>query len=110
MTTEMILDYIGISTDAVAAKDDDLTLNLNITDTGEHFYIKRVNGVLLVYADETKENAGCTLTCARMQLLGMMMGNSEVFAAITTEGDASVPARLVKYLTPFAQTFNIVEP
>lgn len=110
MTTDMILDYIGIGTDAIAAQDDDLTLNLNITNTGEKFFVKRVNGVLLVYSGETRDDADCTVTCERIQLLGMMMGNQDVFAAVKIEGDASVPGRLVKYITPFQQTFNIVEP
>ncbi len=110
MTTDMILDYIGISTDSIAAQDDDLSLNLNIMDTSEHFFIKRVNGVLLVYSGETRDDADCTLSCVKMQLLGMMMGNSDVFSNLTVEGDASIPVRLVKYLTPFSPTFNIVEP
>ena len=110
MTTDMILDYIGIATDLNAAQGDDLTMKLNITDTGESFYLKRKSGVLLVYTGETQQEADCTLSCARMQLLGMMMGNKEVFAALQPEGDATVPVRLVKYITPFAQTFNIVEP
>ena len=57
MTTDMILDFIGIATDSAAAKDDDLTINLCITDTGEHFFLKRTSGVLLVYPDAERENA-----------------------------------------------------
>ena len=110
MTTDMILDYIGIGTDSLAAQDDDLSLNLNITNTGEHFFVKRVNGVLLVYPGETRDGADCTVTCERIQLLGMMMGNKDVFGAVAMEGDVSVPVRLVNYISPFAQTFNVVEP
>ena len=110
MTTDMILDYIGMATDAMAAQDDDIALNLNVLDTGESFFIKRASGVLLVYSGENRADADCTLSCARLQLLGMMMGNADVFAAVSVEGDETVPARLVKYMTPFAQTFNIVEP
>ena len=110
MTTDMILDYIGIGTDAIAAQDDDLTLNLNITDTEEQIFVRRANGVLLVYSGENRADADCTVTCRRLQLLGLMMGNEEAVAAITVEGDETVPSRLVKYMTPFAQTFNIVEP
>ncbi len=110
MTTDMILDYIGIATDSLAAQEDDLTLNLVITDTEEKLFVRRKSGVLLVYSGETRPEADCTVTCQRIQLLGMMMGNAEALQAITLEGDATVPVRLVKYLTPFAQTFNIVEP
>jgi alkyl sulfatase BDS1-like metallo-beta-lactamase superfamily hydrolase len=110
MTTDMILDYIGIGTDAIAAQDDDLTLNLHITDTEERFFIRRASGVLLVYSGENRDNADCTVTCRRLQLLGLMMGNKDAADAIAVEGDETVPARLVRYITPFAQTFNIVEP
>ena len=110
MTADMILDYIGIGTDALAAQQDDLTLNLIISDTDERFFVRRKSGVLLVYSGENRPEADCTVTCEKMQLLGMMMGNAEALKTITLEGDATVPVRLVKYLTPFAQTFNIVEP
>lgn len=110
MTPDMILDYIGIGTDAMAAKDDDFTLNLIITDTNESFYLKRVSGVLLVYPDRTEEDADCTLKCAKLQLLGMMAGNEQMMGALAPEGDATVPTRLIKYMTAFAPTFNIIEP
>ena len=110
LTADMILDYIGIVTYALAAQQDDLTLNLIISDTDERFFVRRKSGVLLVYSGENRPEADCTVTCEKMQLLGMMMGNAEALKTITLEGDATVPVRLVKYLTPFAQTFNIVEP
>ena len=110
MTTDMILDYIGIGTDAIAAQEDDLTLNLSITDTDERFFIRRTGGVLLIYSGENRDNADCTVTCRRLQLLGLMMGNADAGDGITVEGDETVPARLVRYMTPFAQTFDIVEP
>ena len=110
MTTDMILDFIGIATDSAAAKDDDLTINLCITDTGEHFFLKRTSGVLLVYPDAERENADSMLSCTRLQLLGLMMGSEEAVAAVHVDGDSTAPVRLVKYITPFSQTFNIVEP
>lgn len=109
MTGDMILDYIDIATDAIAAQDDDLSLNLSL-DSGEQYLIRRRNGVLLVYRGESDEKADCTLKCTRLQLMGMMMGSKDVFAALQPEGDATVPARLVKYMTPYSPTFNIIEP
>ena len=110
MTTDMILDFIGISTDSAAAKDDDLTMNLCITDTGEQFFLKRTSGVLLVYPGSAGEGADSTLSCTRLQLLGLMMGSKDAIAAVRADGDSTAPVRLVKYMTPFSQTFNIVEP
>ena len=45
-----------------------------------------------------------------MQLLGLMAGRKEVMKLIKAEGDATVPVRLIKYMTPFKSDFNIVEP
>ena len=54
--------------------------------------------------------ADCTLTCSRMQLMGLMMVNKEVLQRISAEGDKTVPVRLIKYMTPFKADFNIIEP
>jgi alkyl sulfatase BDS1-like metallo-beta-lactamase superfamily hydrolase len=110
MTAEMMLDFIDISTDAVKAENDDFTLNLNISDTGEAFFIKRLAGVLLVHKDVKNKKADCTLTCSRMQLMGLMTGRKEALKLIKAEGDATVPVRLIKYMTPFTSEFNIIEP
>ncbi len=110
MTGDMILDFIDIATDAIAAQNDDLTLNLILTDTGDTYFIKRLSGVLLVYPGMTDESADCTLKCQKLQLMGMMMGNKEVFEKVQTEGDATVPVRLVKYMKAYDFNFNIIEP
>ena len=110
MTAEMMLDFINISTDAIKAQNDDFTLNLIVSDTGETFFIKRRDGVLLVHKGVKGKAADCTLTCSRMQLMGLMMVNKEVLQRISAEGDKTVPVRLIKYMTPFKADFNIIEP
>ena len=109
MTGDMILDLIDISTDAMAAQEDDLSLNL-IIDKEENYFVKRKSGVLLVYEGESSEEADCTLNCTKLQLLTMVSGDQEVFDQLETEGDATVPERLVKYMTSSPRNFNIVEP
>jgi hypothetical protein len=42
--------------------------------------------------------------------MGMMMGYPEVFEKLQAEGDTTVPARLVKYMTSYNFSFNIIEP
>ena len=110
MTTEMMLDFIRISTDSLAAQDDDLTMNLIVADKDERFYIKRSAGVVLLFKNRISPEAECTVTCSKMQLLGLMIGKKEAIASIAVEGDRSVVSRFLKYMTAFAQTFNIVEP
>ena len=110
MSAEMMLDFINISTDAAKAANDDFTLNLIISDTGETFFIKRMAGVLLAHKGAAAKKADCTLTCSRMQLMGLMMANKEVLQRISVNGDRTVPVRLIKYMTPFMSDFNIIEP
>ena len=45
-----------------------------------------------------------------IQLLALMNGNMDVTANMKIEGDDTVPARLVKYMTPINRNFNIIEP
>ncbi len=110
MTPEMMLDYIRIATDAIAAQNDDLTMNLRVADTGDTFFLKRSAGVVLLYKGVQDPGAECTVTCKKIQLLGMMFGRPEALKDLAVEGDAGAVPRLLRYMTRFEQTFNIVEP
>ena len=110
MTAEMVLDLIRISTDSAAAEGDDLRMNLMISDTGERFYLKRISGVVLVYRDVQDPEAECTLTCSKLQLLGLTLGRKEVLPTLRMAGDQTAAVRLIQYITPFPRTFHIIEP
>lgn len=110
MTVEMMLDYIDIMTDALAAQNDNFTLKMNIKDTGEVYRIVRRDGVLLSYKGETDEACDCTMTCARLQLLALMNGNTDVLGEMTFDGDETVASRMVQYMSPINRNFNIIEP
>jgi alkyl sulfatase BDS1-like metallo-beta-lactamase superfamily hydrolase len=110
MTADMMLDYIDIMTDSLAAQNDPFTLQLNIADTGETFRILRRDGILLVYPGDTADQCDCTLTCAKQQLMALMNGRSDIVQQMKAEGDETVPVRLVKYMSPLNRNFNIIEP
>ena len=110
MTVEMMLSYIDIMTDALSAQHDDFSLKLNIVDTGEVFRLLRRDGILLVYKGETREQTDCTVSCARLQLLALMGGRTEVLEKMSVAGDRTVPVRMVKYMSPLVRNFNIIEP
>ena len=107
---DMILDFIDIGTDALAAADDDLTLNLIFTDHDAKYYVVRKAGVLLVYPDRQEKEADCTATLTGIGLLGIAAGDTELLDSMEIEGDAEVLLRLVKYMGAPRQTFNIIEP
>ena len=54
MTMDMLLDYVAIITDSKKAENEDISLNLVVTDTKESYYITRQNGVLLYYEGVNK--------------------------------------------------------
>lgn len=111
MTVEMMLDLIDINSDSMAAQKDDLTLKLNIVDTGEVFRLHRRDGILLVYKGKTDAKCDCTMSLARLQLLGLMGGQKEILDKVKIEGDKTVPGRLLKYMTNMMyNAFNIIEP
>ena len=107
MTVSMLLDYIAILTDSNAAQNDDLTLNLVVTDENEKFYIMRNNGVLLSYYGETRSDAQATVTCKRLQLFALLTGQK---AQVQITGDTAILKRLLGYTSKFEKTFNIIEP
>ena len=109
MTVEMALDYLAIRTDALAAQEDDVRLNLNVTDTGETFYVERREGVLLTYKGVAREDVELTLTGDRAQLLGILMGAAAP-APGQMKGDPTVITRLLAHCVPFSQAFNLIEP
>ena len=108
MTVDMLLDYISILTDANAAQNDDLTLNLTVTDENEQFYVTRKNGVLLTYPGENRPDAQATVTCKRLQLLALMQGQQA--GQVQVSGDATALKRLLAYASKFEKTFNVIEP
>ena len=108
MTIAMLLDYIGIMSDANAAQNDDLTLNLTVTDVNEQFYVTRKNGILLSYPGENHPDAQASVTCKRLQLFALMQGQKA--GQIQISGDPTVLKRLLAYASKFEKTFNVIEP
>ena len=108
MTVDMLLDYIAILTDANAAQNDDVTLNLTVTDVNEQFYVARNNGILFAYPGENRPDAQATVTCKRLQLLALMTGQQA--GQVQISGDATVLKRLLAYASKFEKTFNVIEP
>lgn len=108
MTVEMILDYIALRSDAVAAQDDDIAFNLYIADLNEKYYIVRQNGVLFYYQGINNPDADTTVSCTKMQLIGYMM-QKDVPAPVI-EGDDTILDKLIMYMKNVGPYFNVIEP
>lgn len=109
MSVEMLLGYVGIISDSKAAEQDDLSIYLDIVDTGEKFLVKRTNGVLLCFKNATdngKQDA--TVRGSRSALIAALLGKQTQLVEIV--GDQDCINRLMKYANPGTNTFNIIEP
>ena len=105
MTIAMLLDYIGIMSDANAAQNDDLTLNLTVTDVNEQFYVTRK---ALASCVRFGENHRMPFTVTTGQLFALMQGQKA--GQIQISGDPTVLKRLLAYASKFEKTFNVIEP
>jgi alkyl sulfatase BDS1-like metallo-beta-lactamase superfamily hydrolase len=110
-TVEMMLDYMGILIDSNAAEDIDITFNLVITDSKERYFVHLFHGVLLYYADQTRELADATLTCPKIGLLTLINRNeAQQKLMIKVDGDGDILMKLTQAMVTLDKTFNIVEP
>ena len=110
MTPDMILDYIDIGTDALAAQDDDIRLNLKFTDHGSDYYVVRRSGVLLTYPDRTEDDADWTVSLTVVDILDLAGGDTAALDNMQFDGDREAFLSLLKYMGAPKQTFNIIEP
>ena len=109
-TIEQFLDYMSIHNDTHASKDDDVILNLVVTDTDEIYRVERTSGVMLYHLiGAPAADAEATITCPRMQLIGTLLGAAQI-APDQIAGDAGALKRLFKYHREFIATFNVVTP
>jgi len=115
MSTETMLNYLGICLDAKTMEDVNLTINLKVTDEGEKGtdYLLRVHhGVLLHSKEAWSNNADATIQTARAGILGIALNNEALMKANihSIEGDKDVISVLTSHLAKFDPYFNIIEP
>lgn len=111
MDTRMMLDYLGILIDGEAAGEQDLTINLSITDTGEQYCLHLYHGALLCYPDHREEHADASLTMPRLGLASILAGKKEAWPElIAVEGRESILEELTRHMVTFDKVFPIVTP
>lgn len=113
MTTEMILDYLGIALDKTALTDRDLKVNFKATDTGETYLLRFKHDPLLHFESMQDSGAALTLEGPRQALLLLMAGSSDAIRqAMSVTGDTALLDELCTVFTALegAGKFNIVEP
>jgi alkyl sulfatase BDS1-like metallo-beta-lactamase superfamily hydrolase len=107
LTPEMLFDYLSVRLKGPDAEDDDITINLNFTDSGRDFTLLVKHGVLNYRVDRAASEADVTLRMARMDFVAMLSKRVELPDLIDAER-ASVDGSLLK-LRRFGQLFDEFE-
>ena len=103
LTPSMLFDAIAIQVNGPQAWDENLSIDVVLTDLDQRYRLRLANGVLTHSAAAQRDEADATLTTTRRALPVLAGGPSadELTAAgIEVTGDASVLARLVAVLDP----------
>ncbi|WP_338703997.1 alkyl sulfatase dimerization domain-containing protein (plasmid) [Streptomyces sp. Q6] len=114
LTPTMLFDAISIQVDGPKAWDEDLTIDVHLTDADERYRLRLVNGVLSYTAASQKTAADVTLTStvralSELAVTGLTPEGLDR-AGVQVEGDASALHRLTAVLDPGDQDFPIVTP
>ncbi|MFI2213893.1 alkyl/aryl-sulfatase [Streptomyces sp. NPDC020141] len=114
LTVGMLLDSVAVRVDGPSAWDEDLTVDLVLTDERRRHRLTLRHGALthrdypLYHTSEIP--AGLTLTLAKPQLLGVLAGGAPDADGVRTEGDPGLLARLFSHVTAADPGFPIVTP
>jgi len=113
MSTEMWLDFLGISMDPKKAEEMRFTVNLVTPDNGEKFLVELSNATLTNIEGVQAANPDLTITVNRSELNRVMMGVT-TFDGLIKEGKATFVGdrkyfdQLRTLMVPFAPNFEIL--
>jgi linear primary-alkylsulfatase len=115
MTTDMLLDYMGIRLNSEKADGVVLNINWKQPDTGETYAIEVQNSVLIYTKDKQLHSADATLTMTRSQFAYVLMGGSTLdkelgAGSVKIEGSTDKVTTLFGMLDTFQPMFPIVTP
>lgn len=112
LTTDMLLDSIAVRIDGPRAWNEDLTIDLVLTDEQHRHRLTLHNGALThrsAPADaQPSTQPGLTLTLTKPRLLGVLAGKG--LDGVTVDGDPELLSRLFSCVTESDPAFPVVTP
>ena len=113
MSTEMWLDFLGISMDPKKAEGMRFTINLVTPDNGEKYLVEMSNATLTNIKGQQAKNADLTITLNRADLNQVMMGVNSFDDLIKDgkakfEGDRKPFDQLRSLMVSFTPSFEIL--
>ncbi|NLE78483.1 MAG: MBL fold metallo-hydrolase [Rhodococcus sp.] len=114
LTPEMLFDAMAVQVDGPKAWDENLTIEITLTDTDSHYRLGLSNGVLTHGPHLRSATPDATVTTPSSALSALAMGtvspDALADAGITVDGDPSVLQRLASVLDRGDPNFAIVTP
>lgn len=111
MSTETMFDYLSICLDAKEMEDENLVINIAVTDE-DTYYVLHINHGVLLYSQETWiDDADATIYLQRLGILGIVQNNQTLIDTYieSVEGNSNIISDLTSYITEFPTDFNIIE-
>lgn len=112
MSTETMLDYLGICMDAKKMEDENLLIHLEVTDEDARYTLRLNHGVLLYTRGEWSGEPDAVIRTKRAGILGIAKNNRRLMEACieSVSGNEDILSVLTGSLAEFPSYFNIVEP
>lgn len=114
LSPSMLFDAIAIQVNGPKAWDENLTIDVVLTDVDERYRLRLARGVLTYSTYPQADVAAVTLTTTKVSLPALAGGGLSAEglekAGIEVSGDASVLGRLNAILDPGDKEFAIVTP
>ena len=115
MTTELLLDFLGVRLHGGRAAEVTLHLTLRVTDRDEVWAVGLERGALHAVAGREAEAPDATVSLPHEALAELVLGTSDLdqqlaAGAVAVEGDADVLRTLAGLLDTFTIWFPIVTP
>lgn len=113
MSTELWLEYLGISLDGSKVADQHFIFNLQTPDNGEAYVVELSHSTLTSIKGQTVKNADLTITLDRAELENVMARKTS-FDQLIAQGKATFEGNrkpfdvLMAAMTPFTPTFEMV--
>lgn len=113
MTVENILDYMAVRIVAKEAEGKDFTMNIQVPDTDEIYFVELSNGNLNNAPVSELRKADLTLTINKHDIAAVQLGQTTFDAllsskAATLKGNAKVLDTLISLMVDFDNEFEVV--
>jgi alkyl sulfatase BDS1-like metallo-beta-lactamase superfamily hydrolase len=115
LPVEQLLDSLSVRLNGTRAGAQEITLNMNFTDTGETYLVTLENAVLHHVKDRKSATADATVAITRKALADLVLGERKVADVVASkeakiEGKAGSLEALLSLLDVFDFWFEIVMP